>query len=63
MVDSLLLGVEGIKKTILYGGTSEIPKFITGSKVGLVCVSRQLYNNIYDAATQHIQLCSLLLSF
>ncbi|XP_053503016.1 aryl-hydrocarbon-interacting protein-like 1 [Ictalurus furcatus] len=33
MVDSLLLGVEGIKKTILYGGTSEIPKFITGSKV------------------------------
>ncbi|KAI5626734.1 aryl-hydrocarbon-interacting protein-like 1 [Silurus asotus] len=33
MVDSLLLGVEGIKKTVLYGGTSEIPKFITGSKV------------------------------
>lgn len=35
MVDSLLLGVEGIKKTILHGGTSVIPKFITGSKVGL----------------------------
>lgn len=34
MVDSLLLGVEGIRKTILHGGTSEIPKFITGSKVG-----------------------------
>ncbi|GAA6109614.1 aryl-hydrocarbon-interacting protein-like 1 isoform X1 [Tachysurus ichikawai] len=33
MVDSLLLGVEGIRKTILHGGTSEIPKFITGSKV------------------------------
>ncbi|KAK3531680.1 hypothetical protein QTP70_025912 [Hemibagrus guttatus] len=33
MVDSLLLGVEGIKKTILHGGTSEIPKFTTGSKV------------------------------
>ncbi|KAK2831377.1 hypothetical protein Q7C36_016463 [Tachysurus vachellii] len=33
MVDSLLLGVEGIRKTILHGGTGEIPKFITGSKV------------------------------
>ncbi|KAI4880243.1 hypothetical protein NFI96_034035, partial [Prochilodus magdalenae] len=33
MEDTLLLGVEGIKKTILYGGTNEIPKFITGSKV------------------------------
>ncbi|XP_062872945.1 aryl-hydrocarbon-interacting protein-like 1 isoform X2 [Trichomycterus rosablanca] len=32
MEDSLLLGVEGIKKTILYGGTNQIPKFITGSK-------------------------------
>lgn len=38
MVDSLLLGVEGIKKTILYGGSNEIPKFITGSKVGFVCL-------------------------
>ncbi|KAM9469431.1 aryl-hydrocarbon-interacting protein-like 1 [Clarias gariepinus] len=33
MVDSLLLGMEGVRKTILHGGTSEIPKFITGSKV------------------------------
>ncbi|XP_072547245.1 aryl-hydrocarbon-interacting protein-like 1 isoform X7 [Salminus brasiliensis] len=33
MEDSMLLGVEGIRKTILYGGTSEIPKFMTGSKV------------------------------
>ncbi|ROK28217.1 Aryl-hydrocarbon-interacting protein-like 1 [Anabarilius grahami] len=29
----LLLGVEGIKKTILHGGTSEKPKFVTGTKV------------------------------
>ncbi|XP_072547241.1 aryl-hydrocarbon-interacting protein-like 1 isoform X3 [Salminus brasiliensis] len=35
MEDSMLLGVEGIRKTILYGGTSEIPKFMTGSKVGV----------------------------
>ncbi|XP_017550367.1 aryl-hydrocarbon-interacting protein-like 1 [Pygocentrus nattereri] len=33
MEDSLLFGVEGIKKTILYGGTNQIPKFMTGSKV------------------------------
>ncbi|KAL7848835.1 hypothetical protein SRHO_G00204580 [Serrasalmus rhombeus] len=33
MEDSLLLGVEGIKKNILYGGTNQIPKFMTGSKV------------------------------
>uniref|UniRef100_A0A8C7G9P5 Uncharacterized protein n=1 Tax=Oncorhynchus kisutch TaxID=8019 RepID=A0A8C7G9P5_ONCKI len=26
-------GVEGIKKTILYGGTAEMPRFITGTKV------------------------------
>ncbi|KAL7831847.1 hypothetical protein AOLI_G00293950, partial [Acnodon oligacanthus] len=29
----MLLGVEGIKKNILYGGTNQIPKFMTGSKV------------------------------
>ncbi|KAK1785970.1 hypothetical protein P4O66_017719 [Electrophorus voltai] len=33
MENSLLHGTEGIKKTILYGGTNDIPKFITGSKV------------------------------
>uniref|UniRef100_A0A665UPW2 Aryl-hydrocarbon-interacting protein-like 1 n=1 Tax=Echeneis naucrates TaxID=173247 RepID=A0A665UPW2_ECHNA len=33
MQDTLLLGSEGIKKTILHGGTGEIPKFITGAKV------------------------------
>ncbi|XP_076833129.1 aryl-hydrocarbon-interacting protein-like 1 isoform X2 [Brachyhypopomus gauderio] len=33
MEDSLLLGVEGVKKTILHGGTNDIPKFVTGSKV------------------------------
>ncbi|KAL4647627.1 aryl-hydrocarbon-interacting protein-like 1 isoform X2 [Arapaima gigas] len=33
MEDSLLLGVEGVKKTILHGGSSEMPKFITGTKV------------------------------
>ncbi|XP_007245990.3 aryl-hydrocarbon-interacting protein-like 1 [Astyanax mexicanus] len=33
MEDSLLLGVEGVKKTILYGGTNQIPKFMAGSKV------------------------------
>ncbi|XP_029111569.1 aryl-hydrocarbon-interacting protein-like 1 isoform X1 [Scleropages formosus] len=33
MEDALLLGVEGVKKTILHGGTSELPKFITGTKV------------------------------
>ncbi|XP_051521388.1 aryl-hydrocarbon-interacting protein-like 1 [Myxocyprinus asiaticus] len=33
MEDSMMLGVEGIKKTILYGGTKEMPKFVTGTKV------------------------------
>lgn len=30
---ALLLNVEGIKKTILHGGTGELPNFITGSRV------------------------------
>lgn len=29
----MILGVEGIKKTILYGGTGAKPKFVTGTKV------------------------------
>uniref|UniRef100_A0A3Q2Z957 Uncharacterized protein n=1 Tax=Hippocampus comes TaxID=109280 RepID=A0A3Q2Z957_HIPCM len=33
MQDALLLGLEGVKKKILHGGTGEIPKFITGAKV------------------------------
>ncbi|XP_051963557.1 aryl-hydrocarbon-interacting protein-like 1 [Xyrauchen texanus] len=33
MEDSMMLGVEGIKKTILYGGSKEMPKFVTGTKV------------------------------
>ncbi|XP_031429049.1 aryl-hydrocarbon-interacting protein-like 1 [Clupea harengus] len=33
MEDTMMLGVEGIKKTILYGGNGEIPKLITGTKV------------------------------
>ncbi|XP_036393405.1 aryl-hydrocarbon-interacting protein-like 1 isoform X2 [Megalops cyprinoides] len=33
MEDSLMLGVEGVKKTILYGGTSDPPRFITGTKL------------------------------
>lgn len=33
MQDALLLGTEGIKKTILHGGTGDIPKFSTGTKV------------------------------
>ncbi|XP_029626372.1 aryl-hydrocarbon-interacting protein-like 1 [Salmo trutta] len=33
MDGTMLLGVEGIKKTILYGGTAEMPRFITGTKV------------------------------
>lgn len=33
MDDTMCLGMEGVKKTILYGGTGEIPKFITGTKV------------------------------
>ncbi|XP_059370332.1 aryl-hydrocarbon-interacting protein-like 1 [Carassius carassius] len=33
MEDSVMLGVEGIKKRILHGGTGEKPKFITGTKV------------------------------
>ncbi|XDV32289.1 hypothetical protein PO909_003147 [Leuciscus waleckii] len=33
MEESVMLGAEGIKKTILHGGTSEKPKFITGTKV------------------------------
>ncbi|XP_031716892.1 aryl-hydrocarbon-interacting protein-like 1 isoform X4 [Anarrhichthys ocellatus] len=33
MQDIMLVGLEGIKKTILHGGTGDIPKFITGAKV------------------------------
>lgn len=33
---ALLLNVEGIKKTILHGGTGELPNFITGSRVSEV---------------------------
>uniref|UniRef100_F7DI21 Aryl hydrocarbon receptor interacting protein like 1 n=1 Tax=Equus caballus TaxID=9796 RepID=F7DI21_HORSE len=33
MDDTLLLNVEGVKKTILHGGTGELPNFITGSRV------------------------------
>lgn len=33
MQDTLLLGSEGIKKTILHGGTGDIPKLTTGAKV------------------------------
>ncbi|XP_067306743.1 aryl-hydrocarbon-interacting protein-like 1 isoform X2 [Pseudorasbora parva] len=33
MEDSMMIGAEGIKKTILHGGTSEKPKFVTGTKV------------------------------
>ncbi|XP_011480916.2 aryl-hydrocarbon-interacting protein-like 1 [Oryzias latipes] len=31
--DTFLTGLEGIKKTILHGGSGNIPKFITGTKV------------------------------
>lgn len=30
---SLLLNVEGVKKTILHGGVGELPNFISGSRV------------------------------
>ncbi|XP_073348586.1 aryl-hydrocarbon-interacting protein-like 1 isoform X4 [Pagrus major] len=33
MQDTMLMGLEGIKKTILHGGTGDIPKLITGAKV------------------------------
>ncbi|XP_072909563.1 aryl-hydrocarbon-interacting protein-like 1 isoform X1 [Hemitrygon akajei] len=33
MEETYLTNVEGIKKTILHGGTGELPKFLTGSKV------------------------------
>lgn len=33
MEAALLLNVEGIKKTILHGGTGELPNFLTGSQV------------------------------
>lgn len=39
MEGSMMMGVEGIKKTILHGGTGEKPKFVTGTKV-------QLYSHI-----------------
>lgn len=32
---SLLLNVEGVKKTILHGGVGELPSFITGSRVSI----------------------------
>ncbi|KAF7219029.1 aryl-hydrocarbon-interacting protein-like 1 isoform X3 [Nothobranchius furzeri] len=31
--ETMLIGSEGIKKTILHGGTGDIPKFTTGAKV------------------------------
>lgn len=33
MQDAMLSGPEGIKKTILHGGTADILKFTTGAKV------------------------------
>ena len=33
MDTTLLLNVEGIKKTILHGGTGDLPNFITGARV------------------------------
>ncbi|XP_043077920.1 aryl-hydrocarbon-interacting protein-like 1 [Puntigrus tetrazona] len=33
MEDTMMLGVEGIKKSILYGGAGEKPKLVTGTKV------------------------------
>ncbi|XP_061074136.1 aryl-hydrocarbon-interacting protein-like 1 isoform X3 [Conger conger] len=33
MEQTLMLGVEGVRKTILHGGSSEMPRFITGTKV------------------------------
>ncbi|XP_028664156.2 aryl-hydrocarbon-interacting protein-like 1 [Erpetoichthys calabaricus] len=33
MERALLRGVEGVKKTILHGGTGDLPKFVTGTKV------------------------------
>ncbi|XP_044512676.1 aryl-hydrocarbon-interacting protein-like 1 [Gracilinanus agilis] len=33
MEEALLLNVEGIRKTILHGGTGELPQFISGSRV------------------------------
>ncbi|XP_073718912.1 aryl-hydrocarbon-interacting protein-like 1 [Misgurnus anguillicaudatus] len=33
MEDSIKLGLEGIRKTILHGGTGEMPRFVTGTKV------------------------------
>ncbi|KAA0702021.1 Aryl-hydrocarbon-interacting protein-like 1 [Triplophysa tibetana] len=33
MEDSMMLGVEGIRKTILHGGTDDMPRFVTGTKV------------------------------
>ncbi|KAG7254981.1 hypothetical protein CRUP_035128 [Coryphaenoides rupestris] len=32
MEETLMLGVEGLKKTILHGGTGDMPRFITGAK-------------------------------
>ncbi|CAL8373334.1 aryl-hydrocarbon-interacting protein-like 1 isoform X1 [Gadus morhua] len=33
MEETLMLGVEGLKKTILHGGMGDMPRFITGTKV------------------------------
>ncbi|XP_035241821.1 aryl-hydrocarbon-interacting protein-like 1 [Anguilla anguilla] len=33
MEQTLMLGVEGVRKTILHGGSSEMPRFISGTKV------------------------------
>lgn len=48
MRDSMLIGSEGIKKTILHGGTGDLPKFITGTKVLLVWTTLFTLSNQYD---------------
>ncbi|KAI1894024.1 hypothetical protein AGOR_G00129730 [Albula goreensis] len=35
MEQTMMLGIEGVRKTILHGGASELPRFITGTKVTL----------------------------
>ncbi|TNN24351.1 Aryl-hydrocarbon-interacting protein-like 1 [Liparis tanakae] len=55
MQDTMLLGLEGIRKTILHGGTGDIPRYITGAKVCMYLhrlvhkvITHQLQNKRFD---------------
>lgn len=54
MQDTMLLGLEGIKKTILHGGTGVIPKLITGAKV------MQAFTTLFSLSDTNVSLFVLI---